>query len=403
MTDSAVDDHVVSGVVAGLFPRNAANDVLATRVLTNPCRSSILNLGCTPTRVVASGQAANVGVPVPAVNPVQSHHHAGKHRRGRKGRKPKIRSVRKRVPSQLQVLDVLLKCLPGDLRGGFDEFFSTCVKNEAESAKHVEPTICYSPSRWIADGLQEVLGLSGGGYPRFQIQQLESLREDDVFRPSGSVSSFQQEFILMDVVLNRALTPVDLASAVRGGAVVPVRSRDVHRLDTKADGEFRTVIAVIPSVGHFYCARERRQDITAGQERKSLNPHDMSWLRLMRDGKFGDGGYVRCLHDASGGNISAWRVSLNMGVGSLLPTRLIRSGRQLSDADGPAMPPDVFDGHHSDWSPADRAYIFNVRLAESNAARDGVGIMLGMSPLSYSGNMLCCGPNRHPGCGGLHC
>jgi hypothetical protein len=41
----------------------------------------------------------------------------------------------------------------------------------------------------------------------------------------------------------------------------------VHRLDTKADGEFRTVIAVIPSVGHFYCARERRQDITAGQER----------------------------------------------------------------------------------------------------------------------------------------
>ncbi|KAI2502941.1 hypothetical protein MHU86_11528 [Fragilaria crotonensis] len=140
--------------------------------------------------VVASGQAANVGVPVPAVNPVQSHHHAGKHRRGRKGRKPKIRSVRKRVPSQLQVLDVLLKCLPGDLRGGFDEFFSTCVKNEAESAKHVEPTICYTPIRWIADGLQEVLGLSGGGYPRFQIQQLESLREDDVFRPSGSVSSF---------------------------------------------------------------------------------------------------------------------------------------------------------------------------------------------------------------------
>ncbi|KAI2492019.1 hypothetical protein MHU86_22544 [Fragilaria crotonensis] len=112
----------------------------------------------------------------------------------------------------------------GDLRGGFDEFFSTCVKNEAESAKHVEPTICYTPIRWIADGLQEVLGLSGGGYPRFQIQQLESLREDDVFRPSGSVSSFQQEFILMDVVLNRALTPVDLASAVRGGAVVPVRA-----------------------------------------------------------------------------------------------------------------------------------------------------------------------------------
>jgi hypothetical protein len=237
MTDSAVNDHVVSGVVAGLFPRNAANDVLATRVLTNPCRSSILNLGCTPTRVVASKRATNVGIPVPVI-PLQSHHHAGKHRRGRKGRKPKIRSVRKRVPSQLQVLDVLLKCLPGDLRDGFKLAFSGCVEREAECARNGDPAICYTPIRWIADGLHEVLGLSRGGDPRFQIQQLESLREDDVFRSSGSVSSFQQEFILMDVVLNRALTPVDLASAVRGGAVVPVRSRDVHRLDTKADGEF---------------------------------------------------------------------------------------------------------------------------------------------------------------------
>ncbi len=69
MTDSAVDDHVVSGVVAGLFPRNAANDVLATRVLTNPCRSSILNLGCTPTRVVASKRAANVGISVQFIGP----------------------------------------------------------------------------------------------------------------------------------------------------------------------------------------------------------------------------------------------------------------------------------------------------------------------------------------------
>jgi hypothetical protein len=77
----------------------------------------------------------------------------------------------------------------------------------------------------------------------------------------------------------------------------------LDRLATKADGEFRTVIAVIPSVGHFYCARERRQATAVGQERESLNPHDMSWLQLTWDGKFGDGGYVRCLHDAIGGGI----------------------------------------------------------------------------------------------------
>jgi hypothetical protein len=90
--------------------------------LTNPCRSSILNLGHTPSRIVGSKRAANLCIPVSA-GPVQQHHCVGKHRRGRKGRKPKIRSIRKRVPSQQQVLDVLLKCLPGDLRGGFADFF----------------------------------------------------------------------------------------------------------------------------------------------------------------------------------------------------------------------------------------------------------------------------------------
>ncbi len=42
----------------------------------------------------------------------------------------------------------------------------------------------------------------------------------------------------MDVILNRAFTPVDAVSAVWGGAVVPVRSRDAVRLAPEADGEF---------------------------------------------------------------------------------------------------------------------------------------------------------------------
>ena len=42
MTDVVVDDHVAGGVGIGLFPRNDANDVLASKALTNPCRSIVL-------------------------------------------------------------------------------------------------------------------------------------------------------------------------------------------------------------------------------------------------------------------------------------------------------------------------------------------------------------------------
>lgn len=221
-------------------------------------------------------------------------------------------------------------------------------------------------------GLRAVLGSSDGGDPSFQVEQLVSLRDVDVFPPSGFVSMFHQEFILMDVVLNRTFTPIDVLSVGRGEAVVPVRSRDVNRLAPEADGEFRTVIAIIPSSGHFYVARERHEAGRVEEERRSLVPHDISWLRLTSNGEFGEGGYVKRLHDSGVGSISAWRVSLDLSIGSS-PTRLIRAARQLSDEHGPALPPDVFDGECCDWSPDARAVIFNTRLAESNSARDGGG------------------------------
>ena len=53
-----------------------------------------------------------------------------------------------------------------------------------------------------------------GGDQHFQVQQLVSLCDVDVFYPSGFVSMFQQEFILMDVVLNWMFALVDAVSAL---------------------------------------------------------------------------------------------------------------------------------------------------------------------------------------------
>ena len=83
-----------------------------------------------------------------------------------------------------------------------------------------------------------VLGILGGGCRRFQIQQLESLSDVDAFNPFGFVSTFKQEFILIDVILNRTCAPVDAVSAVRGSAVAPVRSRDAECHASEADREF---------------------------------------------------------------------------------------------------------------------------------------------------------------------
>ncbi len=142
----------------GLYPRNPVNGVLASNGLTNPRRSSVLTFG-QPARVAATKRAANVPNNL-AAGPVEGHDHVQKSRKGRKGWKPIIRSVWKWFPSQLQVLDALGKCLPGDFRG-FNFFFLECVEREAHCAKNGEPVICCNPrplncSRWAACGVGNI-------------------------------------------------------------------------------------------------------------------------------------------------------------------------------------------------------------------------------------------------------
>ncbi len=84
------------------------------------------------------------------------------------------------------------------LEGRVRQFFSGCVEKGAECAGNGEHAICYTPIRWMVDGLNEVLVL---WWPTFPNTKLESLHDVDAFHPSGFASSFHQEFILIDVVL----------------------------------------------------------------------------------------------------------------------------------------------------------------------------------------------------------
>lgn len=100
----------------------------------------------------------------------------------------------------------------------------------------------------------------------------------NIFRRPGETTHFCVDFVLMDVILNRSPNAVTGSSAIRRGMVVPVRCYGDADQDDVNDYKFRTVIALIPSVAIFYCARERRSELVGVA--KSLVPLDMSWLRL---------------------------------------------------------------------------------------------------------------------------
>ena len=161
-----------------------------------------------------------------------------------------------------------------------------------------------------------------------------------------------------------------------------MRCFDPDDLDDSADYKFRSLIAFIPNAGVFYCSCERRR-ADAGVE-KTLNPLDMSWLRLHRNEvgcgaerargpvyTIGDGGYVKRLHcDGSDGHpVSVWRMTYNI----LQDKRVILRAKQCADHDGPMLPPDVISGQcfSSAWPQEVLALEYNSILAISNSARLG--------------------------------
>ena len=124
------------------------------------------------------------------------------------------------------------------------------------------------------------------------------------------------------------------------------------------DDFFRTCVVLIPDAGAFYCHRERR-----GQKagvKNSLIPMDMNWLRLRSnsnstvDNWFSEGSYISRIAD---GDCCVWKWSVRRSESNLLPpncgivgmTPRLKEKRvhktcQLTDEDGPALPPDFVHG-----------------------------------------------------------
>jgi hypothetical protein len=131
-----------------------------------------------------------------------------------------------------------------------------------------------------------------------------------MFPDSTIESAFANIFYVMDVILNRAVSPdgggvgkVD--SHESPDRVVLMRSSCPEDNDDKSNYKFRAMLLFLPQCGVFYCARERRHEEVGLPE--TLVPLDMSWLRMQREEKrcdsavytFGEEGYIKRFHDQS--------------------------------------------------------------------------------------------------------
>ena len=138
----------------------------------------------------------------------------------------------------------------------------------------------------------------------------------------------------------------------------------------------------------FYCHRERRSLLTG-----VLNSHvpmDLNWLRLqpaVSHGKFfGNGSYVSRLANADD-KCSIWKWSIRRSATNLLPypnaimglrprslARLIHCTSQLTDAQGPGLPPDFIVGDEDELLNADlqtRVETFQDAFSRSRSAKRG--------------------------------
>ena len=383
---------------------NGDNEKIRKRGRTDVSRSSVKNLGTKNPRKVV----------VPPTEKCLSK------------TMPKKRAARNYLPMPTKVLALLKKCFP--LNGGtitadygdFEDAFTAAVKT---GTKPGEVEVCGTPLRWIAYALGCSYGRSircgekvsagggedvsaGGGEEapcgNCAIVQLRSL--DDMFVSNGFSSKYLTEFILMDVIVNRKITPT--AAAVSGGSssdasaanegseagaasanrdeiLFPPAYQDEDLFD-KNDFKYRTVLAFLPGAGVFYCGKEWRRR-TEGVEGSRVHL-EMSWFRIgnAEQGpsmsgsrlQFGRDGYVKRFSAVTIGarpgsqTVSAWRVSYNIAPPTL--SRVVFTSTQCADHDGPRMPPDLVVGHDiGSWPVADRAQEYNRRLANSNSARVG--------------------------------
>ena len=152
------------------------------------------------------------------------------------------------------------------------------------------------------------------------------------------------------------------------------------------DEFYRACLVIVPQAGVFYCHRERRSLLTG-----VLNSHvpmDINWLRLKRDSSnncFGEGSYVSRI--ANAGKCSIWKWSIRRSRTNMLPfdnavmgvtprsqLRSIHFTVQLTDDEGPALPPDCVVGKENELLNADlesRKETFRDAFSRSTSAKRG--------------------------------
>ena len=110
----------------------------------------------------------------------------------------------------------------------------------------------------------------------------------DMFPGSGVESEFLNEFYVMDVILNRSLSPADKDNkgVFNPDVVVLSRAYEPDDLDDANDYKYRTMAVFLSQCGIFYCARERRHEdvglartlIPLGVECKQLQQETPGYL-----------------------------------------------------------------------------------------------------------------------------
>lgn len=330
--------------------RRSDRDRIADNRRTSPCKTTFLNLERT-SRASASGASTVVTLP---------------------DRKP-----RKFLPSQQQIMALLSRAVVPEERSEFERRFQD-VATTGEEERPDDACIGKTPLNWISRAYQ-------CDYP-FQLTHM-----NEMFRESGTVSEYLDEFYLMDVILNRCPYGQDGNEVGdNDGAPPPSLNREGEAEDCvrlvrsykpedkadKNDHKFRAMILFLPQCGVFYCARERRDECVGVP--KSLVPLDMSWLRLEREegpaGRsvsytFGEGGYVKRFHQQHVCSVSAWRISRRR-TSYFRKKRVMYRVKQCSDSDGPMLAPDVFLGEDcASWPHDYLAAEYNKRLAGANSAR----------------------------------
>jgi hypothetical protein len=240
---------------------------------TSACLTSVLNLGSKSPRVMGIHDVAD----------------------GEKKSLPATRDERQSLPTHRRIMSLLSMAIVPEERGLFRRRFRKA--NRDEDGRCCE-FLCKTPISVVATA--------------FECVPLQLRSATDMFTESGIHSEFLNEFYVMDVILNRAVSVnADVKSGKEEGkptgvdcdVVRPVLSYEPEHQGPEWDYLYRAVILFLPQCGVFYCDRERRRGDVGLPG--TLVAHDMSWLRLQRNAggsyTFGDDSFVKRFYSESRG------------------------------------------------------------------------------------------------------